>query len=186
MNGSNDTTDYRAKLEREMAPSLGGWIGPRRIRELLDGYAAQVIETHRKSVTGVPTGDVLRDALVKGLGYTREAADQTVGGFVQDAEAYRMLADAVVHVIRAEDDINDWDGDDSEVSSLMTFVEWLPDMIRHRASEALRERSGTDADPTFGALEAVADAVDPFGRKPAGQWVRKSDGAPVPWPVVKE
>jgi hypothetical protein len=103
-----------------------------------------------------------------------------------DHEAYRLLADAVVKTLGQVDDPDDWDDDAAEVDVLIRFVEWLPDMIRHADAGLLRRKSLTYGGTTMLLLQALADEIDSFSRSLAGQWIRKTDGAPVPWPVVKE
>jgi hypothetical protein len=102
-----------------------------------------------------------------------------------DHTAYRELADVVNEVIHAESDPDSWDGDDSELELLCRFVAWLPDMVRHAVAETLRDDRPQDGE-RWREWGVAADLADPFDQNAAGQWVRKSDGAPVPWPVVKE
>jgi len=117
-----------------------------------------------------------------------------------DHESYRVLADAVSAIIHSESESDNWDGDDSEEYLLCQFLKWLPDMIRHNVAEGLRagvaehlDREKSDhgsvdheSELQREAVSAAAEEIDPFERNAAGQWLRKSDGAPVPWPVVKE
>jgi hypothetical protein len=133
-------------------------------------------------------------------GYTREGARKWLDGFVamvntraledSDHTAYRELADRVYGVLDAESDPADWDGDDSELELLTRFVQWLPDMARHNAAGQTRNRARSYGDGETGmiarALHGAADRIDPFERTSGGQWVRKSDKTPVPWPVVKD
>jgi hypothetical protein len=133
------------------------------------------------------TKGLLSGALAMYPGYTREAADQAVDEFVRviengDSSAYRELADAVSAMIHETDDPDDWDGETSELGLLVTFVQWAPDLITHKLADRLRSLAPSDG----AALADAADQLDPFTRNPAGQWVRKTDGAPVPWPVVKD
>lgn len=144
---------------------------------------------------------IFTDSLVH-HGYAPYRADMLVAEFRSriaegvhansDHEAYRMLADAVAKTMADVTDPDLWDGDDAEVSILMDFLEWLPDLIRHAQSEKLREqapepvRNGlfTVADGRaygrrIGFLEAAENA-DPFVKTLAGQYIRKSDGALVP------
>ena len=201
-----DRKDYRRELNEELRGGVG--LMPRHRAALLEGFAAQVLreEAERKrrelKIADDRHLEVIIDAL-KEHGFVPGAADRFVQEFTEsirelarresDHEAYRLLADAVVHVIRKEDDPDDWDDEQAEVSLLMTFVEWLPDMIRHRAAEAILaspklRRETADSEERFErqGIEAAAEYTDPFQRNDAGQWIRKTDGAPVPWPVVKE
>lgn len=195
MNGINDdTTDYRAELERELSPkrSYGNGLGQRRIAWLLNGYANQVKHADAERRAAHRSGSidhraVLTDALViKGYAPYRavmlvaEFADVVAGKAVADSdhESYRIVADAISELIHAEADSDDWDGDDSEEYLLVQFLKWLPDSVRHQLCDKIRSQA-------VGGQYA-ADFADPFERNAAGQWIRKSDGAPVPWPVVKE
>lgn len=121
-------------------------------------------------------------------GFHDEVASRTLAN--SDHEAYRILADVINEVIHREADSDDWDGDDSELDIVCKFVEWLPDMIRHNEAEKIR--AAAQGDPVTGYCPAVSTAkgaaglVDPFEQTSGGQWVRKSDKEPVPWPVVKD
>jgi hypothetical protein len=186
MTGNNGTTNYRARLEL----LLRSTYGPDTVEELLSGYADQAVREHQRraldhSQSGVPVDHVLSDALVKGLGYTREAADHTVTGVTRDGESYRILADAVDGLIHSESDPDDWDGDDSEVSLLTEFLSWLPDLIRHDVAEKLRAKSLTYGSLHGQLLRAIAGQIDPVECDGDGRWIRKSDDAAVPWNVVK-
>jgi hypothetical protein len=88
-----------------------------------------------------------------------------------DHESYRVLADAVEKVMGQVADPNRWDGDDSEEYILCRFLEWLPDLIAHQVCDKIRSQA-------VGGQYA-ADWADPFVAT-AGEWLRKSDGAPVP------
>jgi hypothetical protein len=128
---------------------------------------------------------VFRDALV-GRGYAPYRAEMLVAEFADavadgarqnsDHAAYRKLADAVSLMVNEVSDPDNWDGDDSEVGILIRFVQWAPDMIAHQVADKIRSQA-------LGGQYA-ADFTDPFEKNRAGQWVRKADGAPVPWPVV--
>lgn len=134
---------------------------------------------------------LLVDSLMAAKGYDRSYAVMLVDEYRDsiarqarkdsDHSAYRELADVLNEVIHAESDPDDWDGDDSELELLCKFSAWLPDMVRHGEAEKLRARS-----PEEKAYLWIAETMDPFEKNEAGQWIRKSDGAPVPWPVVKE
>lgn len=192
MNGKSGTTDYRAKLIEATTPNVGGWVGPRRIGELLDGFAAQVIRDHQKRehLTGAPLEQVLADALVKGLGYTSEAAVSVVNGYRSDHDSYRVLADVVNELIHELSDSDDWDGDDSEEYLMTRFLTWLPDIVRHADADKLRtlaDGADVEGQRSFASgILSAAEFADPFKRNGDGQWIRKSDHAAVPWPVVKE
>lgn len=94
--------------------------------------------------------------------------------------------------------LTDWteDGEKHELTSLLLVTIWMQDMIRHQEAEKLRRvkvSAGRGSAQTFrdGRMMAdgiswAADHIDPFERNHAGQWLRKSDGAPVPWPVVRD
>lgn len=192
-------TDYRSKLEEALTPRSAGWVGPRRARELLDGFASQSVREHRERWTAEAAkeerthSEVLVDALHM-HGFTPDAARRYIREFHDvitstavknsDHESYRVLADAVEKTMGEVADPNDWDGDDSEEYILCQFLAWLPDMVRHADAEKLRSLpiSGSEA----GVRDALADAIDPFERDSEGQWTRKSDGVPVPWSVVQE
>lgn len=198
-------TDYRAKLEDALTPRSAGWVGPRRARELLDGFASQAVREHRERWTAEAAkeerthSEVLVDALHM-HGFTPDAARRYIREFHDaitstavknsDHESYRVLADAVEKTMGEVADPNDWDGDDSEEYILCQFLAWLPDMLRHADAEKIRiaavEREGTWTPHGLDGIRFAADAIDPFERDGEGQWTRKSDGAPVPWSVVKE
>jgi hypothetical protein len=138
------------------------------------------------------TKELLSKALVSQGGYTPDTAELTVNDFIRviengDSSAYRELADAVISMIHETDDPDDWDGETSELDLLVTFVQWEPDLIAHKLAEKIRtEWIKTRTPGQWAVAEKIADGIDPFTRNPAGQWVRKTDGAPVPWPVVKD
>jgi hypothetical protein len=192
-----EQTDYRARLHEELVYRSGGTMSADRINALINGLSAQAVREDRarrvEDGSKVDRRAVLADALV-GRGWARYRAVMFVDEFCDviarnaradsDHEAYRVLADKASEVLHQEADPDDWDGDDSEVHLLCTFVEWLPDMVRHGMAEKIRAHRGA-----LNGLEwheFASGLVDPFERTSAGQWVRKSDGAPVPWPVVKE
>lgn len=193
-----DQKDYRASIIQLTSPG-GGWVGERRMGELLDGYARQVRREEAERLAR-PSGRsdtdpkmVLVESLVQ-RGYTPYSAQAFVRGFIDlirdhviensDHDAYRELADHVIAVIGEVSDPGDWDGDESELEILHLFLGWLPDMIRHQAAEALRRSPELlNGEPWS---DHAADLADPFGRNSAGQWIRKSDGSPVPWAVVSE
>lgn len=198
-------TDYRAKLETALSPQSAGWVGPRRAREILDGFASQAVREYRERWTAEATkeerthNEVLADALhMHGFTpdaarrYIREFHDAIVTRAIKDSdhESYRVLADAAEKTMGEVADPNDWDGDDSEEYILCQFLAWLPDMVRHADAEKLRElsaKSDVQGQRSFAnGILSAAEALDPFSRNPAGQWLRKSDGVPVPWPVVQE
>lgn len=140
-------------------------------------------------------GKIVTDALVKGLGYTPEAAHAAADRYADmvivehsDHAAYRELADKLTEFIG-----NVWpteiDGDSSELSLLCDFLDlagkWLPDMIRHRAADAIRNSDALRdlTDDHMSDCEAAADEIDPFHQSAAG-WIRTRDNAPVPWQVL--
>ena len=117
-----------------------------------------------------------------------EWRDKIAGAAVtnSDHESYRVLADAVEKVMGQIADPNRWDGDDSEEYILCRFLEWLPDLIRHAEAERLRadpklDRETADQEEAFvqSGIDMTIEALDPFVAT-AGEWLRKSDGAPVP------
>lgn len=170
-------TDYR----RMVAVALrSGVSSETHIEALLEGFARQAVRQHQRGgPTGeVPAEQVIADALVKGLGYTREAAVSFADDFTLARREYDLIVEAVSGVMDAVDEPDDWDGDEPEAVLLARFIEWLPDATAHRVAEKIRSQA-------VGGKYA-ADMVDPFERNSAGQWIRKSDGTPVPWPVVKE
>lgn len=198
-------TDYRAALEKATVPSTAGWVGPRRIRELLDGYAAQAVQEHQERWATEASGEerahseVLADALHM-HGFTPDAAQRYIREFQiavraralkdSDHESYRVLADAVAKTMDGITDPNDWDGEDSEEYVLCQFLTWLPDMARHADAEKLRTRAEqsllTENREYARGMASAANAIDPFERDSEGRWIRKSDGTQVPWSVVKK
>lgn len=140
--------------------------------------------------------EIFRNAMIH-HGYKAYRADMLLDEFRDkirndsDHESYRVLADAVGEVMGQVADPDRWDGDDSEEYILCQFLEWLPDLIRHADADKLRAfADGVDVEGqrsfANGALSA-AEFTDPFVKDPEGQWVRKSDGAPVPGlPEVEE
>jgi hypothetical protein len=136
-------------------------------------------------------GDVIVDALKHhGMtpGQAADAADRYADMVIaehSDHAAYRELADEVVKLVRQESSPDDWDGEDSELFVLTVFLEWLPDMIRHNDAEKLRNTPVAKSICTD-SMDFAADLTDPFEKTSAGQWVRKSDDRPVPWPVVRD
>lgn len=174
---SHSMIDYRHAVAGAMRK---GGMGEHSIQALLDGLSRQTIRDHqtREHETGAPAEEIVTDALVKGLGYTRDAAKEFADGFVLARWEYEQVSEAISGIIESVDDPDDWDGDEPEAVILARFVEWLPDLVKHRTAEEIRSQA-------VGGQYA-ADMVDPFARNSAGQWVRKSDGIPVPWPVVKE
>jgi hypothetical protein len=142
----------------------------------------------------------LIDCMVKD-GYTQNSARKWLNAFVDranrraledsDHSAYRELADEVEKLIHSESDPDRWDGDDSELYILTVFLEWLPDLIRHKDAENVRAQARTYGDGKTGmiaiALNGTAEDIDPFRQEdtPNGPvWVRKSDDREVPWNVV--
>lgn len=138
----------------------------------------------------------LIECMVK-AGYTQNSARKWLNSFVDrankraledsDHSAYRELADAVNELLaKTTEDQDRWDGDDSELSILMDFLEWLPDMILHQAADKIRNEGVECRLKTHRTY--FADLIDPFSQVPDGQgelcWLRKRDGAPVPERVV--
>jgi hypothetical protein len=121
--------------------------------------------------------EIFRYAMIH-HGYKAYRADMLIAEFQDkirndsDHESYRVLADAVEKVMGQVADPDRWDGDDSEEYILCRFLEWLPDLIAHQVCDKIRSQA-------VGGQYA-ADWADPFVKDPAGRWVRKSDGAPVP------
>jgi hypothetical protein len=140
------------------------------------------------------TERLLSDALIKGLGYTREAADHTVIEYRidvledSDHEAYRILADNIRSAIREDGtDPCVWTAGRSELSAITLYVLWLPDMIKHQtAGNIYREWINSRTPGQWEMASKIADSIDPFERSSGGQWIRKSDGLPVPWPIVRD
>lgn len=137
----------------------------------------------------------LIDCMVKS-GYTQSSATKWLNGFVDlantraledsDHTAYRELADEVEKLIHSESVPDNWDGDDSELYLLTIFLQWLPDMIRHQEAEKIREQGDRHAEGHNG-MHMAADMIDPFrlaSADPDSEWIRKSDGTPVPWNVT--
>lgn len=135
----------------------------------------------------------LIDCMVKS-GYTQSSATKWLNGFVDlantraledsDHTAYRELADEVEKIIHSDSVPDNWDGDDSELYLLTIFLQWLPDMIRHAEAEKIRAWPGKSTEPY---REHFAELIDPFrlaSADPDSEWVRKSDGTPVPWNVT--
>jgi hypothetical protein len=124
--------------------------------------------------------------------YIQQFHDKVAAGALEDSDhaAYRKLADAVNKVTYDMDQPDEWEGDDSELETLCKFVSWLPDMIQHYDAEKIRKawlrRHGTWTPHGLDGMAFAADLIDPFEKTSGGQWVRKSDGKPVPWPVVKD
>lgn len=145
----------------------------------MDTGAAEFAVLHALLVAGGDTPEKAREYLSE---FSRKIADSARQD--SDHEAYRILADVVNEVIHTEADSDDWDGDDSELDIVCRFVKWAPDMIRHNEAERIRNAS-YPAHAQDGA-EYTADLIEPFEQTTGGQWVRKTDKEPVPWPVVKD
>jgi hypothetical protein len=108
---------------------------------------------------------------------------------------HEILIEAVEKLILEHTDPGrEWDGDDAAETIQARFLEWLPDILRHRTANGLRRWAKTmpEYTPPRGgttgrtvALEA-AERVDPFRLcylddcDQAPHWVRKSDGENVP------
>lgn len=120
--------------------------------------------------------------------FVQEFRDLVAAGAVADSDhaAYRVLADAVSAVLRTEVFDNDMRPDaTAEPDILITLVTWLPDLVRHRDAEKIRAEY--DVKPNvWSPASGIADLVDPFIRNSGGQWIRKDNNVPVPWPVVTD
>jgi len=135
------------------------------------------------------TPDTLRGVAVDALhqrGFTRDQAEEKINEFADavlagsDHLSYRVLADAVGDVLKDIVPPGTWSarGGKTELADLRRLIAWLPDMVRHNLCDKIRSQA-------VGGRYA-SDWADPFIRNSGGQWIRKSDGAPVPWPVVTD
>lgn len=128
-------------------------------------------------------------------GYTQNSARNWLNTFVDrannraidesDHSAYRELADKVNDLLgESVDDPDLWDGDDSELKILMDFLEWVPDMIQHRAAIEIRKNAAQISGINDVAAAFLSSRIDPFrrGLDKGGceVWIRKRDGAQVP------
>jgi hypothetical protein len=103
--------------------------------------------------------------------------------------AHEILTEAVEKLISeyVDPDRGDaWDGDDAAETIQARFLEWLPDMIRHKAANEVR--NGTYPAHVEDGAAYVADEIDPFrlcndfgGCDRSPHWVRKRDGEDVPY-----
>jgi len=127
-------------------------------------------------------------------GFTPDNAEKKINEFADavlassDHLSYRVLADAVGAVISETTGADaPVPGSKAELADLRRLTAWLPDMIRHQEAEKIRDAwIGTCVPGQWGVATKIAYKLDPFERNPAGQWIRKSDGAVVPWPVVTD
>jgi len=105
--------------------------------------------------------------------------------------AHEILTEAVEKLISEHVDPNRgdaWDGDDAAETIQARFLEWLPDMIRHRAANEIRAMypGSRGSEQDYRRREA-ADRIDPFRLcylddcDQSPHWVRKRDGEDVPY-----
>lgn len=99
----------------------------------------------------------------------------------------KILTDAFERSIQENTEDPDlWDGDEAASEIYREFLEWLPDIVRHRVASRLRE--SYPGAPVW--AKHVSDSVDPFEIKPDSSglpsWYRKRDGRLVPWRVAPD
>lgn len=126
--------------------------------------------------------------LTSAMGSEIGAVDLLVSAETDDGSAYKLLSDAIEKLMGENTDPNRWDGDEAACSIEAEFLEWLPDIVRHREAYLLRRMNPKWYWFRKSVAKAVADWMDPFERVNDLHghivWVRKSDRAEVPWRVI--
>lgn len=123
-------------------------------------------------------------------GYIQRLQDEILNDpDLSDHSAYRELADAVTAVMGEESDPDEWDGDTTELELLKSFLSWLPDIVRHKDADRIREEAKTQGYNTALAYTRAANLIDPFELRRDDEgfacWYRKTDNQEVPWNVAK-
>jgi hypothetical protein len=111
---------------------------------------------------------------------------------------YRALLSRHRHLMAAADrllmlttDANLWDGDEADTEIMATFLEWMPDIVRHEQARQVRAMASQhDNEGIKNILNGLANDLEPFfvsnDSANVPSWFRKGDGRLVPWRVARE
>lgn len=105
--------------------------------------------------------------------------------------AHQMLTGEISSVLSRETSVHSWKDETDSSELLRLFLHWLPDLIRHKEAQFLREQArACESEDARRVLDNAANALDPFHIAPDSSgvpsWFRTRDLRIVPCRVAPD